>query len=115
MLIPPETARPGVAKGDGLYDGVVAIKPHCVVCGFDSDAAGAVEFADYFAGWQPPPYAGWSNELGVTAPPGVGLFCERHLRQAGALRRLTATEAVDRLKNGSPRRAGWRRLTRRGD
>lgn len=53
----------------------MAIKPHCVVCGFDSDAAGAVQFADYDSNWRPP-YVGWSNSLGVTAPPGVRLFCQ---------------------------------------
>lgn len=32
----------------------VAIKPHCVVCGIDSDASGSVEFADYDPGWRQP-------------------------------------------------------------
>ena len=87
--------------------------PHCVVCGFSSGVpvAGSVEFADYSAGWQEPTNAqgqliiGWSNELGVTAPPGVGLFCERHLRQARRLRRLPAQEAVARMQAGG----GWLR------
>jgi hypothetical protein len=53
----------------------MAIKPHCVVCGSDSEGMGSVEFADHTGGWQPPTTAngvqivGWSNELGVTAPP----------------------------------------------
>jgi hypothetical protein len=97
----------------------VAIKPHCVVCGFDSDAAGGVEFADYSPGWREPmasdgsPIIGWSNELGVTAPPGVGLFCERHLRPARRLRRLPAKEAVRRLS--APETGGglWSRLRAR--
>jgi hypothetical protein len=88
----------------------MAIKPHCVVCGFDSDAAGSVQFADYHPGWQAPtgrdgaPIIGWSNQLGVTAPPGVGLFCERHLRPARRLRRLPSAEAVGLLQAGS---RGW--------
>jgi len=81
--------------------------PHCVVCGFDSGAtvAGDVEFADYSDGWRPPthpngsPLVGWSNDLGVTAPDGVGLFCARHLKQARRLRHLTAQQAVERLRD----------------
>jgi hypothetical protein len=89
-----------VAKLPGM-----AIKPHCVVCGFESHAAGSVEFADYRPGWGQPtdpngsPIIGWSNELGVTAPPGVALFCERHLSRARRLRCLSAAEAVRQLWN----------------
>jgi hypothetical protein len=83
----------------------MAIMPHCVVCGFYSDAevAGSVQFADYQRGWQAPtssdgfPLVGWSNSLGVTAPEGVGLFCRDHLKAAKKLRRLPAEEAVARL------------------
>jgi hypothetical protein len=48
----------------------MAIRPHCVVCGIDSDASGSVEFADCDPGWSQPlgpggsPILGWSNELG---------------------------------------------------
>lgn len=94
----------------------MAIKPHCVVCGFDSDAVGAVEFADYDPNWQPPPYVGWSNSLGVTAAPGVGLFCQYHLKHARRLRRLPAEEAVRKMGPLGARRVGptaWlRRLFR---
>jgi hypothetical protein len=83
----------------------VAIMPHCVVCGFDSGAevAGSVEFADYSPDWRPPTNAdgyqvlGWSNAMGVTAPDGVGLFCQQHLARAKRLRHLTSGAAVDRL------------------
>ncbi len=88
----------------------MAIKPHCVVCGYDSDAAGSVYFADYSQNWTAPLVVGWSNELGVTAPPGVGLFCERHLARAERLRHLESGEAVRRLEAGDrPRRglSGW--------
>ena len=86
----------------------MAIMPHCVVCPFGPDppVAGFVEFADYCAGWREPtsstgaPVIGWSNDLGVTAPPGVGLFCEQHLRQAKRLRHLTSTEAVALMQAG---------------
>jgi len=95
----------------------MAIKPHCVVCGFDSDAAGAVEFADYSAGWREAtapdgaPIVGWSNELGVTAPPGVGLFCGRHLGPAHRLRHLPSQEAVRRLRAGEvPGGGPWSRV-----
>jgi hypothetical protein len=80
----------------------MAIQPHCVTC-WEVHVAGSVEFADYRAGWREPtgvggvPIVGWSNELGVTAPPGVGLFCKRHLRRARKLRHLPAAEAVRRL------------------
>jgi hypothetical protein len=80
----------------------MAIKPHCVVCGFDGEAAGSVKFADYDPNWLPPTYVGWSNALGVTAPPGVGLFCRDHLKQARRLRRLPAEEAVERMRRGEP-------------
>ena len=73
----------------------MAIKPHCVVCG--RDPAGSVTFADYNPGWQEPQVLGWSNELGVTAPPGVGLFCARHLWQARLLARMRGADAVARL------------------
>jgi len=88
----------------------MAIKPHCVVCGFDSEASGSVEFADYDPGWSQPlgpggsPIVGWSNELGITASPGVGLFCDRHLRDARRLKMLTALDALDRMAHGRPRR-----------
>lgn len=72
----------------------MAIKPHCVVCGFMSDPVGSVRFANYSAGWIEPDFVGWSNELGVTAPPGVGLFCRRHLRRARWLRHLESEQAV---------------------
>jgi hypothetical protein len=78
----------------------MAIKPHCVVCGFDSDAAGSVDFADYNPNWLPPPTVGWSNQLGVTAPPGVGLFCKRHLKDARRLRRFPAEKAVEMMTRG---------------
>ncbi len=84
----------------------MAIKPHCVVCGFDSDAAGSVYCADYPENWTEPPVLGWSNELGVTAPPGVGLFCERHLAQAERLRHLESREAVRRLEAADQPRRG---------
>lgn len=93
----------------------MAIMPHCVVCGFDSGepVAGDVAFADYFDGWQSPthpngsPLIGWSNNLGVTAPDGVGLFCARHLKQARRLRHLPASQAVERMRNKPGR---WRFL-----
>lgn len=98
--------------------------PHCVVCGFSSGVPveGSVEFADYHAGWRDPVNAqgqmviGWSNELGVTAPAGVGLFCRRHLRQARRLRRLSAREAVARMEAGGrfgALRVALRRRSRR--
>ena len=62
------------------------------------NVAGSVVFADYVDGWQEPPTVGWSNSLGVTAPPGVGLFCRDHLRRAKRLRRLPSAEAVERMK-----------------
>ena len=87
----------------------MAIMPHCVVCGFSGgpNVAGSVEFADYVKGWQGPrssdgaPIIGWSNSLGVTAPPGVGLFCRDHLKRAEKLRRLPAAEAVELLRTGA--------------
>lgn len=98
----------------------MAIKPHCVVCGYESDAAGSVEFGDYEPGWLPPrrhdgaQIVGWSNELGVTAPTGVGLFCERHLRSARRLRKLQSAEAVRRLEAKDARTDGlWSRLLSR--
>jgi hypothetical protein len=98
----------------------MAIKPHCVVCGFESDAAGSVEFADYPPGWRAPtgpngaPIIGWSNDLGVTQPPGVGSFCDRHLPRARRLRRLTAAEAVRQLADQDAAGIGrWSRLRSR--
>ncbi|HTX29172.1 MAG TPA: hypothetical protein VME19_19375 [Streptosporangiaceae bacterium] len=84
----------------------MALKPHCVVCGYysDSDVAGTVRFANYSETWTYPvspsgsPELGWANELGVTAPPGVGEFCERHLAQAEQLRHLDSEEAVSRIR-----------------
>jgi hypothetical protein len=86
----------------------MAIMPHCVVCGFTGqmNVAGSVIFADYIEGWQEPrsadgyPILGWSNSLGVTAPPGVGLFCRDHLKRAEKLHRLSAAEAVERIRTG---------------
>jgi hypothetical protein len=87
----------------------MAIMPHCVVCGFtgQSNVAGSVKFADYNEGWREPcsvdgyPIVGWSNSLGVTAPPGVGLFCRDHLKRAKKLQRLSAAEAVERIRTGA--------------
>lgn len=31
-----------------------AIKPHCVVCGYESDGVGSIAFADYDPRWWPP-------------------------------------------------------------
>ena len=84
----------------------MAIMPHCVVCPWPTtvNVEGVVEFADYDPAWQPPhgpngeTIVGWSNELGVTAPPGVGLFCAAHLPEARQLSQLPAAEAVARLK-----------------
>lgn len=101
----------------------MAIMPHCVVCGFERgyQQVHDVTFADYSPDWGPPRSAdgslivGWSNSLGITAPPGVGLFCRTHLRRARRLRRLTSTAAVammvadtDRGLSGLLRR--WRRF-----
>jgi len=89
----------------------MAIMPHCVVCGFNSGAevAGSVAFADAYPGWQPPtingnPVVGWSNSLGVTAPDGVGLFCQDHLKRAKRLRRLPSAEAVALMETGADRK-----------
>ena len=89
----------------------MAIRPHCVVCGFNSGAevVGSVEFADCIAGWQPPsingsPVIGWSNSLGVTAAEGVGLFCRDHLKRAKKLRRFTSAEAVELMRTEADRR-----------
>lgn len=83
----------------------MAIMPHCVVCGFHSgsEVAGSVAFADSSPDWRPPTNAdgfqvlGWSNSLGVTAPDGVGLFCQDHLAHAKRLRHLPSAEALERL------------------
>jgi len=42
----------------------VAIKPHCVVCGFSSDAAGSVEFSDTVRSWRPPTASDGDEILG---------------------------------------------------
>lgn len=83
----------------------MAIKAHCVVCGYDSDI-GEVQFA----GHDPGPdgersvsVIGWSNSLGVTAPEGVGQFCPFHFEQAHIRRALPAAEAVGELRAISPR------------
>ncbi|OBK45273.1 hypothetical protein A5655_00480 [Mycobacterium sp. 1081908.1] len=61
-------------------------------------------FADYAPDWSDPraangsPIVGWSNELGVTAPPGMGLFCRAHLRQARRLRHLSSVAAVETMR-----------------
>jgi hypothetical protein len=97
----------------------MAIQPHCVAC-WDVDVAGSVEFADHVPSWRQPtgpegvPIVGWSNELGVTAPPGIGLFCKRHLRQARRLRHLPAAEAVRQLSQDDAAGGGlWSRLRAR--
>jgi hypothetical protein len=104
----------------------VAIMPHCVVCGFERgyQQVEEVTFADYAADWPHPrsangsPIIGWSNSLGITAPPGMGLFCRAHLRRARRLRRVTSAAAIemmcadaDRGFSGLLRRL---RLSRRG-
>jgi hypothetical protein len=91
----------------GVNSRAMAIMPHCVVCGFHK-VAGDVRFANYTPGWTPPTDAqgyqiiGWSNELGVTAPDGVGLFCRKHLKRAKRLRRRPSQEAVERMQSGGP-------------
>jgi hypothetical protein len=85
--------------------------PHCVVCGFGAGpiVAGAVEFADHSERWRPPtgpsgePIIGWCNELGVTAPPGVGLFCDTHLERAKGLRYMAAADAVELMRSEDER------------
>ena len=81
----------------------MAIKAHCVVCGYDSEI-GELQFSDYHPelDCEPSPL-GWSNSLGVTAPEGAGQFCPFHLEQAHKLREFPAAEAVDRLRAISPR------------
>jgi hypothetical protein len=81
----------------------MAIMPHCVVCGFHGRApvAGSVTFADYSSSWQEPPYVGWSNSLGVTAPEGIGLFCAEHLKRAEKLRHLSSAQAVELMTTGA--------------
>jgi hypothetical protein len=69
----------------------MAIKPHCVVCG--RDPVGLVRFADYH-GDRHDPTPGWCNELGVTAPDGIGLFCRRHLLPARLLARRSSRDAM---------------------
>jgi hypothetical protein len=91
----------------------VAVMPHCVVCDFGpADWLGEVQFTDYTIDWRPPtswdghPIIGWSNELGITAPGGVGLFCHEHFTRARRLRRLPAAEAVEQMKTGADLRRG---------
>jgi hypothetical protein len=99
----------------------MAIQPHCVVCGSCSLPLDDVEFADFSRVWGPPIGAdgslivGWSNELGVTAPPGVGLFCARHVGPARRLKHLTAVGAANRLQEhgGTSRLRGMSLLLRR--
>jgi hypothetical protein len=97
----------------------MAIMPHCVACDFPSGAPveGEVEFADYDPSWTPPqdpygnPIPGSSNSLGVTAPPGVGLFCAVHLPEAQRLAHLPAAEALKRMEARRPGESGpMRRL-----
>jgi hypothetical protein len=87
----------------------VAIMPHCVVCGFERgyQQVDEVTFADYAPDWPHPRSAdgsliiGWSNSLGITAQPGVGLFCRAHLKRARRLRHLTSTAAVEMMCAGT--------------
>jgi hypothetical protein len=83
----------------------VAIMPHCVACGFDKGFQDIheVAFANYAPGWIAPTTLGWSNELGVTAPPGVGLFCDAHLARARRLRHLPSVDAVTVMTSTSTR------------
>ena len=81
----------------------MAIKPHCVVCG--RDPVGSVHFANYRGDYHDPQTVGWSNELGVTAPDGVGLFCRRHLLPARILARRSSKDAM-RLLGRLIRRRG---------
>lgn len=92
----------------------MAIKPHCVICGGMPDPAGSVCFANYSGDYQGPEshFPGWKNEIGVTAPPGVGVFCRRHLRRARRLRHLESREAVSRLAAPFSHVTLWRRLRR---
>jgi hypothetical protein len=92
--------------------------PSCIVCGqyATSPNCGLVEFADYDPDWKrtDPRWASWLSSplryaTGVTPPqaPGRGRLCERHLPLAQALRHLTASEVVSRLRtldkySGSP-------------
>ena len=104
----------------------MAIMPHCVVCGFERGCQQVEEvtFADYVADWPHPrsangsPIVGWSNSLGVTAPPGMGLFCRAHLRRARRLRHLTSGAAVEMMRTDADRGfsglLGRLRLSRRG-
>jgi hypothetical protein len=95
----------------------MAIMPHCVACGFDKgyQETRPVEFANHPPGAGEPVdehgngILGWSNELGVTAPPGVGLFCDRHYRRATQFRHLPSTDAIQILAAESKRTA-MRRL-----
>ena len=97
----------------------MAIMPHCVVCGFERghQQIQEVTFADYAPNWPHPRsvdgslIVGWSNSLGITAPPGVGLFCRAHYRRARRLRHLTSTAAVEMMCAGTDR--GFSGLLRR--
>ncbi|MEE3065257.1 MAG: hypothetical protein VYA67_15095 [Actinomycetota bacterium] len=104
----------------------MAIMPHCVVCGFERgyQEVQEVTFADYAPDWPHPrsadgsPIVGWSNELGITAAPGTGLFCRVHFTRARRLRHLTSTTAVEMMCAGADRGPSGLlrrlRLSRRG-
>ena len=97
----------------------MAIMLHCVVCGFERgyQQVEEVTFADYAPQWPYPrsadgsPIVGWSNSLGITAPPGAGLFCREHFRRARRLRHLTSTATVEMMRAGTDR--GFSGLLRR--
>jgi hypothetical protein len=78
----------------------MAVKPHCVVCGFyaGSNVAGTVWFADY----RPAPVGDHPPGPGMT-DHGVADFCRRHLKGAQALRHLPIADAVARLQSGGDR------------
>ena len=97
----------------------MAIMPHCAVCGFERgyQQVEEVTFADYEADWPHPrsangsPIVGWSNSLGITAPPGIGLFCSAHVTRARRLRHLPSAAAVEMMRAGTD--GGFRGLLRR--
>lgn len=92
----------------------MAIKPHCVICGFDSWPAGSVEFADYrvlysFPAAVPP---------GSRTAEGVESFCGKHLKRAEKLRHLPAAEAIEQIRAGADLGRGpiaWLRKVRGGN
>src|SRR5579872_7431643 len=99
----------------------MAVKPVCVICGAEprEHATAYVAFADYLrhrprpepACGEPAGGVGATNELGVAAPPGVGVFCARHRRAARRLRAMSASEAVGVLRaKRDRRRAMWAKL-----